>query len=242
MASLGGGDAAEFKTAIENSFSAETAAFLSALRGEYVSPGKGNDPVRTPEALPTGRNFYALDASVMPTKISYELAKQLVNDALAKHPQVPDKVAAVLWAVETTRDEGTMLSFILQLLGVEPVWDARGLVKDLKPIPVEKLGRQRVDVVVTTSGLFRDLFAQLLLLTDRAYRYALAASYESILANNPALRPALDAVLKDISDADRGRETLELNAVARHWMTAAASGLQRGEASNRAGERALLRI
>ena len=242
MASLGNGDAAQFRGAIEESFSKERAAFLSALRGEYINPGKGNDPIRTPDVLPTGRNFYAIDASVMPTRISYELAKQLVADALATHERTPDKVAAVLWAVETTRDEGTMLSFILQLLGVEPVWDARGLVKDLKPIPVEKLGRQRVDVVVTTSGLFRDLFAQLLLLTDRAYRYALAASYESILANNPALRPALDAALKDISGADRGHEQLELNAVARHWMTAAASALKLGESPNRAGERALLRI
>src|SRR5437762_2292733 len=138
MASLGGGDAAEFKTAIENSFTAETAAFLSALRGDYVNPGKGNDPVRTPEALPTGRNFYALDASVMPTKISYELAKQLVKDALAKHDKPPEKVGAVLWAVETTRDEGTMLSFILQLLGVEPVWDARGL----EPLAMNAVARQ----------------------------------------------------------------------------------------------------
>src|SRR3989441_826182 len=140
MASLGNGNPVEFRTEIEKSFADEAAAFLSGLRGEYITPGKGNDPIRTPDVLPTGRNFYAIDASVMPTKISYELAKELVADTLAKHPQAPEKVAAVLWAVETTRDEGTMLSFILQLLGVEPVWDARGLVKDLKPVPVERLG------------------------------------------------------------------------------------------------------
>jgi cobaltochelatase CobN len=242
MASLGTGDVAVFKTAIENSFSDETSAFLSALRAEYVDPGKGNDPVRTPEVLPTGRNFYALDASVMPTKISYELAKQLVKDALSKHPQPPEKVGAVLWAVETSRDEGTMLSFILQLLGVEPVWDARGLVKELKVIPAEKLGRQRIDVVITTSGLFRDLFAQLLLIEDRAFHYALAASYHTIVGNNGELKLALDGVLKDIPESDRGREPLEMNAVARHWITAAGIALKRGESVDRAGERALLRI
>src|SRR5262249_51492802 len=74
MASLGDGDVAEFRSQIEKSFPAESAAFLSALRGEYIPPGKGNDPIRTPDTLPTGRNFYAIDASVMPTKISYELA------------------------------------------------------------------------------------------------------------------------------------------------------------------------
>jgi cobaltochelatase CobN len=242
MASLGNGDVAEFRGLIEKSFSNESAAFLRALRGEYIQPGKGNDPIRTPDVLPTGRNFYAIDASVMPTKISYELAKQLVADALAKHPQTPEKVAAVLWAVETTRDEGTMLSFILQLLGVEPVWDARGLVKELKVIPAEKLGRPRIDVVVTTSGLFRDLFAQLLLLTDRAFRHALAASYQSILQKNPGLRPVLDSVLKDIPETDRGRESLATNAIARHWMTDAEAGLKRGSTAERAGARALLRI
>src|SRR5215831_6939181 len=154
----------------------------------------------------------------MPTKISYELAKQLVADSLAKHLQTPEKVAAVLWAVETTRDEGTMLSFILQLLGIEPVWDARGLVKELKPVPLEKLGRQRVDVVITTSGLFRDLFAQLLLLTDRAVHYALARSYQPVLKEDPTLGRALDDVLKEIPDSDRGNEPLEMNAIARHWM------------------------
>ncbi len=242
MASLGSGDAAEFRSQIEKSFSDETASLLGALRGEYVSPGKGNDPIRTPDVLPTGRNFFSIDASVMPTKISYELAKQLVADALAKHPQTPEKVAAVLWAVETTRDEGTMLSFILQLLGIEPVWDARGLVKELKLVPIEKLGRQRIDVIVTTSGLFRDLFAQLLLLTDRAFRHALAASYHSILAKNPALRPVLDMVLKDFPETDRGEEKLEMNAVARHWISDAQDALKRGQTPDRAGARALLRI
>jgi cobaltochelatase CobN len=242
MASLGDGNVAEYRTKIEESFSSESAAFLRALRGGYVAPGKGNDPIRTPDVLPTGRNFYAIDGSVMPTKISYELAKQLVADALAKHPQTPEKVAAVLWAVETARDEGTMLSFVLQLLGVEPVWDARGLVKELKLVPLERLGRQRIDVIVTSSGLFRDLFAQLLLLTDRAFHQALAGSYQTILAKNPSLRAALDTVLKDIPEADRGSEPLAMNAIARHWMSSSESALKRGLTADQAGKRALLRI
>ena len=242
MASFGDGDAAEFRGKIVASFSAETAAFLGALRGEYVLPGKGNDPIRTPDTLPTGRNFYAIDASVMPTKISYELARQLVADALSKHPQTPEKVAAVLWAVETTRDEGTMLSFILQLLGIEPVWDARGLVKELRVVPAAQLGRQRIDVIVTTSGLFRDLFAQLLLLVDRSFRHALAASYQSILEKNPSLRPALDATLKDVPEGVRGREALPTNAIARHWISNTESAMKSGASSEQAGSRALLRI
>jgi cobaltochelatase CobN len=242
MSSLSNGDPAEYRNKIEESFDAERTAFLAALRGEYVAPGKGNDPIRTPDALPTGRNFYAIDGSVMPTKISYELAKQLVSDALATQPQTPEKVAAVLWAVETARDEGTMVSFILQLLGVEPVWDARGLVKDLKSVPIEKLGRPRVDVIVTSSGLFRDLFGQLLLLTDRAFRTALAASYDTIAKANPELQHSLDAVLKDMPDVQRGSEPLEVNAVARHWTSSSEAALKRGDSDEKAGTRAITRI
>jgi cobaltochelatase CobN len=242
MASLGAGDAADFKNRIEASFSNETRSFLAALRGEYVEPGKGNDPIRTPDVLPTGRNFYGLDPSVMPTKISYELARQLVSDALASHPKIPDKVAAVLWAVETSRDEGTMLSFVLQLLGIEPVWDARGLVKEVKRVPIDQLGRQRIDVVVTSSGLFRDLFSQLVLITDRSFRVALAGSYRPILAKNPRLQAALDFALKDIPQAERGNDPLESNALARHWMETAEGQLKKGAAPDVAGDRALLRI
>jgi cobaltochelatase CobN len=242
MASLGAGDTDEFKDRIRASFTNETRSFLAALKGEYVEPGKGNDPIRTPDVLPTGRNFYGIDPSVMPTRISYELARQLVTDALAAHPKVPDKVAAVLWAVETSRDEGTMLSFVLQLLGIEPVWDARGLVKEIKRVPLSELGRQRVDVVVTSSGLFRDLFAQLVLITDRSFRFALAGSYKSIVAANPELRAALDFTLKDVPETERGDEPLESNAVARHWMSTAEGALHRGETAASAGERALFRI
>jgi cobaltochelatase CobN len=242
MASLGGGDTAEYRKLIEASFTNETSSFLSALKGEYIEPGKGNDPIRSPDALPTGRNFYGIDPSLMPTRISYELARQLVADALAAHPKVPDKVAAVLWAVETSRDEGTMLSFVLQLLGIEPVWDARGLVKELKRVPIGDLGRQRIDVVVTSSGLFRDLFAQLVLITDRSFRFALAGSYKSILAGNPRLQGALDAALKDIPESERGDEPLPSNAVARHWMATAEKELKRGATPAVAGDRALLRI
>jgi cobaltochelatase CobN len=242
MASLGDGNVEQFRQQIEQSFTDEAEAFLSALRGEYVRPGKGNDPIRTPDVLPTGRNFYAIDASVMPTRISYELARQLAADALAKHSRTPEKIAALLWAVETTRDEGTMVSFILQLLGVEPVWDARGLVKELRRVPLDTLQRQRIDVIVTTSGLFRDLFAQLVLLVDRAFRYALAGSYRPILEKNATLQTALDAALKEIPEADRGHEPLEMNAIARHWMADTQAALRSGSPPEQAGKRALLRI
>lgn len=228
----------ENRALIEASFSAERESLLDALAGRYVIPGKGNDPIRTPEALPTGRNFFAIDASVMPTRISYELARGLVAEAIGLRDPVPEKMSAILWAVETVRDEGTMLSFVLQMLGVRPEWDARGLVKDLRAVPLEELGHPRIDVVVTTSGLFRDLFGQLTMLLDKAFRVALASSYEAILRERPDLAGELDQVLAPLQtpEAYRGDDPLSHNYVARHWVAQLANTPSVG------GELALARI
>jgi hydrogenobyrinic acid a,c-diamide cobaltochelatase (EC 6.6.1.2) len=45
----------------------ELGALLRALEGEYITPGPGGDPVRTPEVLPTGKNIHALDPQSIPT-------------------------------------------------------------------------------------------------------------------------------------------------------------------------------
>ena len=47
---------------------------------------------------------------------------------------------------------------VMCMVGVEPVADALGRVNKLRVIPLEELGRPRVDVVVNCSGVFRDLF------------------------------------------------------------------------------------
>ncbi|MFN3323070.1 MAG: cobaltochelatase subunit CobN [Bryobacteraceae bacterium] len=228
-------DSRRFEALIRASFDAEIEAFLTALRGGFIAPGKGNDPIRTPAVLPTGKNFYALDASVMPTPIAYQMAKPLAEEALRLNDPMPEKVAAILWAVETVRDEGTMLSFILHLLGVRPEWDSRGLVKELRLIPPAELQRPRIDPVITTSGLFRDLFAQMLVLLDRSIRMTLAASYHEIAGRHPELEPKLRAALGGES-YESGREPLEANYVAKHWVETL---LAHPEAS---GEEAIARI
>jgi len=123
--------------------------------------------------LPTGKNFYAFDPSRMPTHDIYEagslLAKQLIEQYTEKHQgNYPDKVAFNLWSVETIRHEGIMESQILNLLGVRPTYDGFGKVNGLELIPRDILGRPRVDVLVTPSGLYRDMFPQMMNLLDQA--------------------------------------------------------------------------
>ena len=154
----------------------EVSAVLDALDGEFIAPNLGGDPVRTPDALPTGRNFYAFDQRKAPTAAAWELGKGMVNQTLELHlaahdGEYPQKMAYILWACETTRHEGVMEAQILYLLGVEPIW-SRGKVVDVAAIPSESMSRPRIDVVIVVSGLYRDMFPDKIVLLDRAVRLA----------------------------------------------------------------------
>ena len=89
-------------------------SLLHALSGHFVAAGPGNDPIRNPEALPTGRNFHGLDNSLIPSKLGFALGQQLAIDA-RKHVQPDGKEAVVLWASDSVRDEGAMVAFGLAL-------------------------------------------------------------------------------------------------------------------------------
>jgi hypothetical protein len=60
----------------------------------------------------------------------------------------------------------------MMMVGVAPVADALGRVNKLQVMPLEELGRPRVDVVVNCSGVFRDLFVNQMNLLDRAIKMA----------------------------------------------------------------------
>ncbi|MCW2274832.1 cobaltochelatase subunit CobN [Rhodoblastus acidophilus] len=135
---------------------------VRGLSGRHVPAGPGNDPARTPESLPTGRNLYGFDPTRLPTPAAWaigeKLASDLVRDFHARKSAWPDKYVFNLWGVESSRHEGVMEAQIMTLLGVRPQWDARGKIKGLEPIPRAVLGRPRVDVAVIPSGLYRDMF------------------------------------------------------------------------------------
>jgi cobaltochelatase CobN len=166
----------EMEEKIRKSAKRELDSFVLALSGRYIPAGGGNDPIRNPDSLPTGKNFYAFDPTKIPSKGTYEtgvkLAKELLESYQKKHGSLPDKLAFVLWAIETIRHEGVMESQIMYLLGVKPKWDERGRVEGLEVIPRKELGRPRIDVVLTISGLYRDLFSNLVALLDKAVSLA----------------------------------------------------------------------
>lgn len=141
----------------------ESEALISALGGGFVMPSVGGDPIRNPESLPTGRNLYGFDPSRVPTRAAYETGAELLEALLeehrAEHGEPPERLAFTLWSMEVMRHHGVIEGQVLAALGIRPVWNSRGRLEGVELIPQEELGRPRVDVVLQTSGLYRDAFA-----------------------------------------------------------------------------------
>ena len=212
------GDATQLRARLQASPSAEMRALLDALDGRFVEPGKGNDPLRAPESLPTGRNFHAIDGDVLPTPLAHRLGVEQAERVLAQEGSNSGSEGVVLWASDAVRDEGVMVGFSLALMGVAPKWNARGIVQGLELMP----GRegQRRDVLITTSGLFRDLYPNLVQLLDRGGRLALAASARRLQREQPQLREALNAALAPLGEhVELGDEPVAANGVARQWLS-----------------------
>ncbi|MCL4410845.1 MAG: cobaltochelatase subunit CobN [Gammaproteobacteria bacterium] len=221
---------AEIYQRLQMSPAAEIAALLNGLNGRFISPGKGNDPIRTPDALPTGRNFYALDGSLLPTRVGFDIGQQLAAQVLAGEKgnieghEVGDrnKQGVILWASDSVRDEGAMIAFGMKLLGVRPIWNSRGIIKGLERLPLDEDQPQRLDVLFTTSGLFRDLYGEHLVLLDKASLLALDASRDRIIRDYPALAIALKAALQPLGEWQQGgEEALDKNLVASNWVNEA---------------------
>ncbi|HVG29930.1 MAG TPA: cobaltochelatase subunit CobN [Pyrinomonadaceae bacterium] len=152
----------------------ELDSLARALRGEYVEPGPGADIVQNPRVLPTGRNTHAINPYGVPSDLAYARARRVVDLLLERHVKergrYPAAMALVLWGLDNIKTQGEGVAQALWLLGVKPLRDSLNRVADVEPIPLERLGRPRIDVVMTVSGIFRDLFSPTVALLDRAVR------------------------------------------------------------------------
>ena len=175
----------------------EMGALLEGLDGKFITPGPGGDPIRNPLVLPTGKNMHALDPSAIPTSAAMDCAKTVVDRLLERQmldsedgKTYPQSVAFVLWGTDNIKTYGESLAQVLWMVGVRPVPDSLGRVNQLEVIPLEELGRPRIDVVVTCSGVFRDLFINQMSLLDRAVK--MAAELDEPLDQNFVRKNALE--------------------------------------------------
>ena len=158
----------------------ELGSLLRALEGEYILPGPGGDPIRNPDVLPTGKNMHALDPQSIPTVAAVQSAKLIVDRLIARqyadnNGQYPETIAVVLWGTDNIKTYGESLAQVMWMVGAKPVPDALGRVNKIELIPLEELGRPRIDVVINCSGVFRDLFINQMNLLDKAVKMAAEA-------------------------------------------------------------------
>ncbi len=139
----------------------ELPAIIAALDGKYIRPAPGGDLLKTPAVLPTGRNLYGFDPFRMPTEYAVKDGARQAEKILARHAAdgggLPETVALVLWGSDNLKSEGGPLAQALWLLGAKPRRDGYGRLCGAELVSLAELGRPRVDVIVTLSGIFRDL-------------------------------------------------------------------------------------
>ncbi len=177
----------------------EMESLLKALDGEYILPGPGGDPIRNPGVLPSGKNIHALDPQAIPTRAAVAAAKGVVDKLIERQREEqgtwPETIACVLWGTDNIKTYGESLAQILWFVGVKPMPDSVGRVNKLELIPLEELGRPRVDVVVNCSGVFRDLFINQMALIDQAVK--MAAEADEPLEQNFVRKHALEQAEKE---------------------------------------------
>ncbi|MEE2929953.1 MAG: magnesium chelatase subunit H, partial [Pseudomonadota bacterium] len=157
----------------------ELDALTRALDARFIAPVAGGDLIRNPDILPTGRNIHGLDPCRMPTGFAVRdgvrQAKVLLDRLQADQGKLPETVAMVLWGADNLKSEGAQLAQALALIGAAPRLDSYGRLAGASLVPLSELGRPRIDVVVTLSGIFRDLLPlQTRLIAEAAYEAAKA--------------------------------------------------------------------
>ncbi|MCS6940033.1 MAG: cobaltochelatase subunit CobN, partial [Roseiflexus sp.] len=152
----------------------EIAHLLAAMEGRFVPPGPSGAPTRgMAHVLPTGRNFYGVDPRALPSPAAWQTGEGLARDLIARYQReyghMPESVGISIWGTSAIRTAGDDIAQVLALLGVRPRWQRENRrVTGIDVVPLEELGRPRIDVVCRISGFFRDAFPHLIALIDQA--------------------------------------------------------------------------
>ncbi|WP_216268064.1 magnesium chelatase subunit H [Polynucleobacter hallstattensis] len=164
----------------------EMQGVMKALEGRYIRPAPGGDVLRNPQVLPTGRNIHGFDPFRIPSKFAMKDGLTQANMLLERYKldgnPLPESIAMVLWGTDNLKTEGGPIAQILALMGALPRFDSFGRLAGAQLVSLEELGRPRIDVMVSISGIFRDLMPlQIRILAEAAF---LAASADEPLDQN----------------------------------------------------------
>ncbi len=139
----------------------ELGGLMRALDARFVRPAPGGDVLRTTDVLPTGRNLHGFDPFHIPSAFAVRDGARQAARLLERHMSdggaLPETIALVLWGTDNLKSEGGPIAQALALIGAEPRFDGYGRLAGATLVPLEKLGRPRIDVMISLSGIFRDL-------------------------------------------------------------------------------------
>ena len=171
----------------------EVEGVLRALDGRFLRPAPGGDLLRTPAILPTGRNLHGFDPFRIPSAYAVKDGARQADRLLQKHIDdghaFPESIAMVLWGTDNLKSEGGPIAQALSLMGATARFDSYGRLAGAALIPLDQLTRPRVDVIITLSGIFRDLLPlQIKLLAEAAF---MAASADEPVERNFIRKHAL---------------------------------------------------
>ncbi|HET6973020.1 MAG TPA: cobaltochelatase subunit CobN [Pyrinomonadaceae bacterium] len=192
----------------------EIDSLLRALRGEFIEPGPGADIIQNPDILPTGRNTHAINPYGVPSAAAFARSENVASSLLERYKnengRYPEAMALVLWGLDNIKTQGEGVAQALWLLGTRPVRDALNRATSVEAIPLAELGRPRIDVVMTVSGIFRDLFSPTVQLLDKAVR--LVAQLDEPLELNYVRKHVLQQVEETPCDLDEAAVRVFSNA------------------------------
>ncbi|WP_319371237.1 cobaltochelatase subunit CobN [uncultured Ilyobacter sp.] len=178
--------------------------FIEGTNGRFVPPGDSGCPTRgNVSILPTGRNFYSIDPSSIPTRASWKVGIQLGDDLIKRYikdeGKYPENVAIIVYAGQTMKTSGDDISEILYLMGIRPKWlKNTDKVVGLEVIPMEELKRPRIDVILRISGLFRDTFPNIIEIVEDAVN--LAASLDESEEDNYIKKNIMSEIQELVKD------------------------------------------
>ncbi|GAW92491.1 cobaltochelatase subunit CobN, partial [Calderihabitans maritimus] len=193
---------------------------LRGFAGEFIPPGASGALARGKvEVLPTGRNMYSIDPWRIPTAAAWEVGRRLAEELIARSKNedgsYPETIGFTLRAMDPFRADGELIAQILYTLGVEPVWVA-GRVVNLRPIPLNKLGRPRIDCLVNLSSILRDGMPRAFELIDQAVK--MVAELEEPPEQNFVRKHVLEREAELL--AEHGREEARRLATLRVFSSA----------------------
>jgi cobalamin biosynthesis Mg chelatase CobN len=185
----------EFSLNAQIEASKEMDSLLNGFEGRYIPAGPSGLITRgRADVLPTGRNFYSLDPRRVPTKAAWKVGQRFADALIEKHRaeegKLPENVAIYWMVSDIIWADGEGMAQMMSLIGVEPTWQPNGRIDGFRIIPLEELGRPRIDLTVRVSGITRDNFQNCIELMDEAIQAV--ASLDEPLEMNFIRKHALE--------------------------------------------------